>query len=126
MQINLESTDKHSIQAYDDKEIRVNSITYSSSLIISSQEIICPWPVTTLNQLDEQLIAPLLRHQPKIIIIGSTQQGQLAPIALLQKLSQQGIGLEAMSIGAACRTFNVLLSEQRDVVLGLILRGLVE
>ena len=43
------------------------------------------------------------------------------PMALIEYLANQRIGIEIMSIGAASRTFNVLLSEQRAVVLGIVL-----
>ena len=121
MHINLEATDQHSIQAYSDNEIKIGSIVYQSNLIVSSHEIISDWSIQTIQQLNDDLLEPLLRYRPTIVIIGHRRQGQFAPIDIMQKLSKQGIGLETMSIGAACRTFNVLLSEQRDVVLGLIL-----
>lgn len=120
MHINLETTDKHTIQAYSDDEIKVDSTVYRSSLIISSHEIIQDWSIANIHQLNEEFLEPLLRYQPNIIIIGHKQQGQFAPFDIMHTLSKQRIGLECMSIGAACRTFNVLLSEQRDVVLGLI------
>ena len=121
MHINLEATDKHSIQAYSDNEIKVDSKIYQTNLIISSHEIITDWPIETIKQLNEELLEPLLRFGPTIIIIGHKLQGQFAPIQIMQSLSKQRIGLESMSIGAACRTYNVLLSEQRDVVLGVIM-----
>jgi uncharacterized protein len=121
MEINLEAADHYSIQAYNDKEVKINSLTYRSSLIVSSHEIIKDWQIASIHQLNEESIAPLLRYQPKIIILGHSQQGQFIPQPIMQSLAKQHIGLECMSIGAACRTFNVLLSEHRDVVLGLIL-----
>jgi uncharacterized protein len=122
MEINLEAADHHSIQAYSGNEIKINSETYQSSLIVSSYEIIKDWPIDSIQQLNEESLAPLLHYQPKIIIIGHSEHG-LLPQPLIQRLGKQNIGLECMSIGAACRTFNVLLSEHREVVLGLILRA---
>ncbi|KTC86789.1 Mth938-like domain-containing protein [Legionella brunensis] len=120
MHINLEASDKHTIQAYSEREVRIDSITYSNSLIVSSHEIITDWPIKAFHELNEDTVWPLLRYEPKIVLIGHGQQGQLAPIPLMQMLAKKGIGLECMSIGAACRTFNVLLSEQREITLGLI------
>lgn len=120
MQINLESTDKHSIQAYSETELHIDSQSYQANLVVSSQEIIQDWPIKALKDLDEKLLQPLLKHKPEIIIIGHNQQGQFPPFSVRQSLSRQRIGLESMSIGAACRTFNVLLSEGRYVVLGII------
>lgn len=121
MHIILETADKHSIQAYSDVEIKINQTTYQQSLIVSAQQIIENWPISHLQQLTQTTILPLLQHNPRIIIIGHRHNGQFPPYPLIEFLSKQGIGIECMSIGAACRTYNVLLSEQREVVLGIIL-----
>lgn len=121
MHINLESNDNHSIQAYTDTEIKVGSNFYQQSLIISSHEIISDWKAKKIDELNEQLLEPLLRYEPKIIIIGHKQLGVFAPPSIIEKLANRRIGLEMMSIAAACRTFNVLLNEHREVVVGLIL-----
>jgi uncharacterized protein len=121
MHINLEAADIHSIQSYSDREIQVNSQTYQNSLIISNQAIITDWPVTSIQQLKEENLEPLLRSIPKIIIIGHQQAGQFASPSVMAELAQRRIGLEVMSIGAACRTFNILLNEHREVVIGIIL-----
>ncbi|WED44317.1 Mth938-like domain-containing protein [Legionella cardiaca] len=121
MHINLEASDKHTIQAYNEREVKIDSIAYQTSFIVSSHEIIADWSVKAVDELNEETLWPLLRYHPKIIIIGHQQQGQYVPVSLMQMLAKQGIGLECMSIGAACRTFNVLLSEQREITLGIIL-----
>lgn len=120
MHINLESIDKYSVQAYSDTEIEINSTVYYHNVIVSREEIINEWPLSAISALDEQTLAPLLLHKPEIILIGHQQTGRFAPAVIRQQLMQQRIALESMSIGAACRTFNVLLSEGRAVVLGII------
>lgn len=120
MHINLEARDNHSIEAYSDTEIKVNSIGYQQSLIVSSHEIISPWLIDTINNLAETRLQDLLKHHPEIILIGHKDPGHFAPRNTLDELSKQRIALESMSIGAACRTFNVLLNEGRAVVLGII------
>ncbi len=121
MHISLENSENNSIQAYSDEEIKVNSNLYRQSLIISSHEIISDWQIKTIKELNEDNLSPLLRYEPKIIIIGHKQQGQFAPMSIMAELANRRVGLETMSIGAACRTFNVLLGEHREVVLGIIL-----
>ena len=121
MHINLESTDSHSIQAYSDQAIRINSVDYQKSLIINSHEIISDWPINSIQQLDAQLIEPLLLSKAKVIIIGHQQLGKNVTPAIMQTLVEHRIGLEVMSIGAACRTFNVMLHEKREVVIGIIM-----
>ena len=121
MQINQEAHDTHSIQSYSDTHITINKTDYNNSLIVSRQRIISPWLISSLTNLTEQLLEPILALEPEVILIGQAKMGVCIPVLLLQYLSKQRIGIECMSIGAACRTFNVLLSEQRAVVLGVIL-----
>jgi len=120
MHISLESNDKHAVQSYSDTEIRINSNDYHKNLIVNADEIITDWPVKSIKMLDIEALTLVLDLKPEIIIIGHSQTGQFAPFPSMQFLSQQRIGLECMSIGAACRTYNVLLSELRNVVLGIM------
>ncbi|KTD08251.1 Mth938-like domain-containing protein [Legionella jamestowniensis] len=120
MHISLEANEKHTIQAYNEKALQIDSVTYSNNLVVSGHEIIADWSIEKIQDLSEETMWPLLKFHPKIIIIGHNQQGQFAPFPIVDVLAKKGIGLECMSIGAACRTFNVLLSEQREITLGII------
>ncbi len=120
MQINLETADIHAIRSYSESQIKIGETLYQSSLIVSRDEIITPWLIQSLKELNETSLEPLLQFQPEIIIIGHQQTGVMAPIAIMQHLSKLRIGIECMSIGAASRTFNLLLSEHRAVVAGFI------
>lgn len=123
MYINLETTDRYSIESYSDNEVRINATTYQHNLIVSSTELITHWSIESIAELDKNALAPLLTHQPEIILIGHTKPNLFAPSSTIQYLAQQHIALECMLIGPACRTFNVLLSEKRNVMLGIIVGG---
>lgn len=120
MHILLEKNDPHTVQSYTENSISVNSIEYKSSLILSETEIIAEIPLQNIQAMDEDYSALLIKHNPKIIILGHTKPGSFPPEEIIAMLSQKGIGVECMGIGAACRTYNVLLSEGREVVLGVI------
>jgi uncharacterized protein len=121
MNINLETTEMHAVQAYSNDKIQVNSIVYERSLIVSKTEIISDLPIKSIQEIDEHYISFILQFKPEIIIIGHEHTGKLLPLSIINNLMHQGIGIESMSIGAACRTYNVLLSEHRAVVGGFIL-----
>ena len=120
MNITLEPKDNSTIEAYSSSEVRINSIVYQQNIIVSSKKIITNWPVTAVSDLTESTLADFIAQQPEIILIGHTQENQFTPHATIQALAKQHIALECMQLGAACRTFNVLLSEGRNVVLGVI------
>ena len=126
MHISLESPEQHAIQAYSEQQIQINSVAYEQSLIVSKQEIVSEVSIKNIDEINGDYLELLLRHKPEIIIIGHNDISKLPPIKIIADLSQQGVGVEFMSVGAACRTYNVLLGELREVVLGLILNEIVE
>lgn len=119
MHIQLETRDPHTIRSYSETHIMIDTTEYACSVIVNSSSIIPHWPIFQLVELNETNLQPLLDLKPDIIILGSNQPG-LAPLPIQLLLSKQRIGLECMSIGAACRTFNLLLSEGRNVAVGII------
>lgn len=121
MQINLETNEAHAIQAYSDTQVKINSIIYEHSLIVSRQEIITDIAINNIQEITDHSIELLLECKPEVIIVGHGAAGQLPPFAIISQLAQKNIGIEFMSIGAACRTYNVLLSEFRDVVALIIM-----
>lgn len=120
MHIQLEAPDKNAIRSYTDAEITIDATVYQQSVIISRDTIISEWPVHFVQELNEKNLEDLLKLEPEVIIVGHQQSGVYIPIPVMQYLSKQRIGIECMSIGAASRTFNVLLSEQRSVVAAII------
>ncbi len=120
MHINLEAAENHAIQAYNGNQIQINSIIYKQSLIVSKTEIITELAIKDIQEIDEQYLQQLIKFKPEVIIIGHENTGKFPPMSIISQLSQQQIGIECMSIGAACRTYNVLLSEERAVVAGFI------
>ncbi|MGL5741616.1 MAG: Mth938-like domain-containing protein [Legionella sp.] len=121
MNINLEAAELHAVQAYSDNKIQINSIIYERSLIVYKEEIISDLSIKDDQEIDEYYMNLLTQFKPEIIIIGHEHTGKRPPVSIMNLLLQQRIGMECMSIGAACRTYNVLLSEHRAVVAGFIL-----
>ncbi len=120
MHIQLEPADNNAIRSYTTTHITAGNSSYQNSIIIHRDTIISPWHIHSLQELDEKNLDQALQLNPEIIIIGHQQPGTLIPITVMAYLSKQRVGIECMSIGAASRTFNVLLSEQRRVVAGII------
>jgi uncharacterized protein len=114
-------TSRHRITAYSASTITVNDSVYRQSLIITANTMQCPWPVTSLQQLNPENLAPILESKPAVVLLGTGAQ-QLFPEAQIFALfGEQGIGLEVMDNGALCRTFNILVAEDRDVTAAIIL-----
>lgn len=121
MHIVREDNTPNTIEGYDACSVKINGQLYHGALIVSAHEIITDWFPPSVKELTIDHLSAFLSLRPDIILIGHKNTSQHPPIALLSALSQQRIGFEIMSIDAACRTFNVLLAENRRVILGLLM-----
>ena len=121
MQLNLHRNHhQYAVKGYDQRGICINDNYFQHSLIVAADQLYTDWPVTGLEQLSLELLQPVIDSKPEILLIGTGAQQQLPDVNLLQALLQHGIVAEFMHTAAACRTFNVLLDEQRDVMAALI------
>ena len=120
MQIQLEAHETHTIQAYNDTEIKVNDVSYNTSFIVSRDSLISPWAIQDAAKLNQDLLQPILDLNPEIIILGTHTPGALQRLDVVRQLCEKHIGIECMRLDAAARTFNILLSEHRRVVAGFI------
>ncbi|MBL7004751.1 MAG: Mth938-like domain-containing protein [Gammaproteobacteria bacterium] len=108
------------ITAYENDSISISHIEYKHSILLTPQNI-SDWGVTKIDDLTPELIARLSEGQPEVVILG-TGEKQLFPSPEIYKhFAQLQIGLEVMANSAACRTFNILVAEDRRVTAGFIL-----
>lgn len=111
---------RNSIQAYESDHININGRLYSGSLILSATQIISPWAVTSVTDLNESLIQEIFNLKPDVILLGTGEKQIFPDVEILGLFAQQGLGVEVMNTGAMCRTFNILCAEDRMVVAGVI------
>jgi uncharacterized protein len=102
-------------------EIRVGDVVITRSVILSAGEIIYDWPVTATSGVDLESLQPALALSPEVILLGTGARIEFPDAGLIAELATRGIGLEVMDTPAACRTFNVLVNEDRPVAAALIL-----
>ncbi|MCC5866617.1 MAG: Mth938-like domain-containing protein [Wenzhouxiangella sp.] len=113
--------DHHIVNRVDADAIWINQARHQRSLILGARLLIPDWPVTRLDELDNAAVQPLIHHQPELVLIGIGERQQFPAPAIQRAFLENGIGLECMTLAAAGRTFNVLMSENRRVVAGFIL-----
>lgn len=109
------------IRAYDADSIRVNDTDCTASLVVTPETLEPGWPVSCIQDLTEDMLIRLLEYEPDIILIGTGRNHQLLDTRLMLSVMQEGVGVEVMSTDAACRTYNVLLGEDRKVLAALII-----
>ena len=84
-------------------------------MILNAEKVIPDWPVTALEQLKEEHLEELLVLRPDVVLIGTGAKQEFLDPKQLMLFYSRNIGVEVMTTHAACRTFNVLVSESRNV-----------
>lgn len=108
------------IQAYGGGGFRVSGGRFESSVLIFADRTTA-WPAATAGDVTAAAIAALVAEAPGVlVIIGCGRTFEPMPRALRQELAAAGIHAEWMDTGAACRTFNLLVSEGREVRAALL------
>ena len=92
----------------------------TGSIIVSANRLILDWPVTTVGEITADHIGQILDLEPEIVLLGTGQRQVFLEPELLMHFYQQPVGVEIMSTRAACDTFNILVSESRNVVAALV------
>ena len=120
MRFSQDSTATHTIHAYSDGEIIINDKSIRHSVIVTP-DTIQSWAPRSLEELEPAHFAAFEAWQPEVVLVGTGRQLRFPPPHYSVELLARGIGVEIMANDAACRTFNILLSEDRQVLLALLL-----
>ena len=104
------------VQSYKDGQFRISGQLYDGAIAVRPTEV-TEWThqKDRVDQLGIDDIRPFVKDN-EVILLGTGGQMAILPRELRQCLRQAAIHLEVMDTGAACRTYNVLLAEGRDVV----------
>ena len=94
--------------------------TVASSVIVTASTLIEPWRPRRVDELAAGDFEPAVALAPEVLLIGTGPRQVFPPAAILASLQRARIGFEVMDTGAACRTYNVLLAEDRRVAAALI------
>jgi uncharacterized protein len=111
------------VRGYGPGTIRIGERTFSRSLIVTATRIIEGWRPLGIPDLKVTDLDPLLELRPEVLLIGSGTRQVFPDRATLAALYSAGLGFEIMDTGAACRTYNVLVAEGREVVAALIVES---
>ncbi len=113
--------DRQVIAGYGPNLFRISGTVHKTSVIVFADRTVA-WPVASLDDLSLDSLAPVLDANPpvEVLLLGVGARNRLVPEALRQQLRDAGIVLDSMDTGAACRTYNVLMAEDRRVAAALI------
>lgn len=121
MKIHLESgVGQNLIRAYAPGSVTVNDVAYSRSLIVTPEQVM-DWPPASFAELLTVHFDVLAAMRPEVVILGTGTKLQFPSPSLTRALVEANIGLEVMDTGAACRTYNILMSDGRRVAAALLM-----
>jgi uncharacterized protein len=120
----------YSLHSYRDGEIVIRPpnapleddealLRLKGSCLLSADRLVDDWPPQRLSELKAEHLLPIDALRPELLLIGSGPTMRFPDAEQLSALVKLGIGHEVMDTAAACRTYNVLVSEGRKVVAAL-------
>lgn len=127
MKLHLTQADgQYLITAFDDGFVKINHQPYTNSLILMPNILIDDWLSATpmphaLKGLTVDNITTIAELNPEVVLLGTGKTHQFMHPKMVAALTQLNIAVEFMSTAAACRTYNILMSEGRNVAAALIL-----
>ena len=116
----IESDTLNIINAYDDGWIQIKTNKFEKNIIIFPESIISNSPIQSLNDLSKKNLKEIFSFKPEIVLIGTEKKNFFLEKSLQTLFHKKNIAVEGMSLTSACRTFNILLAEQRRVILIII------
>lgn len=109
------------IRGYSETELRIGEQCITRSCIVTAERLITDWEPATFADLTSAHLETIFALSPEVVLIGTGPTQRFASAEVRAAFAQRRIGLEVMQLGAACRTFDVLVQEERRVAAALFL-----
>ena len=109
------------ITSYGPGWIAIGGQRLEHSVVLHSTGERTDWRCSRFDELSDAHFAPLAAHKPELVVFGSGAATRFPRPAWIRALIEAGIGVEAMDTGAACRTYNILMGENRRVLAAMVL-----
>ena len=118
----MDTADINVVRSYDLKGIVINNDTYKSSLIVTPNMIIPNWPPQVFDDFETSHFNSIAELEPELVILGTGDSLRFPNPLLTASLTNRNIGLEVMDTPAACRTYNIVVGENRNVAAALLIQ----
>lgn len=100
--------------------VMVNGERFDTSVVVRAEEVRSDWQPPAFDALSETDFAYFLDLKPDVLLLGTGTQQRFPHPGIYRTLIDAGIGVEFMNTPAACRTYNILVAEDRKVVAAIL------
>jgi uncharacterized protein len=121
MQIAKDPNSSVTVRHVEPGEVRIGDRTVTRDVVITPERDVLDWPSGDVDRLDESDFSSLLALEPEMILLGTGWESLAPPRELVFAMARRGVGFETMTTPAACRTFNILVQEERRAAAVLLL-----
>ena len=122
MKFTLEASSRvNLIRAYSPTEVRVGEQSLRASCIVTADTVISEWEPGSYAELTPSHLEAVLALKPELVLLGTGAMQRFPPSQIRAAFIAHGVALEVMDLGAACRTYNILVQEDRRVAAALFL-----
>lgn len=112
---------QNAVTGYGDGYVAVNGVRYQMSVVVLPDRVLTDWNVADMAGLTRDRMEWLANLGVEIVLLGTGRRLVFPEAPLLAPMVAAGVGFEAMDTRAACRTYNILMAEGRQVAAALIL-----
>ncbi len=109
------------ITGYGEGFVEINKQRHERSLVVLPDRVWTEWSASTFEELTPADIEALADLKQEVILLGTGRTLRFPRAELMRPLIEAGISLEVMDVSAACRTYNILVAEERKVAAALLL-----
>jgi len=109
------------IRRYGADFITLGEEDIRASCLVTAATLTRDWPPGAVEELTLEQLSPVFELAPEVVILATGPAQKFPRAALRAEFAARKIGLEVMEVGAACRTYNVLVGEERKVLAAILL-----
>ncbi len=122
MALHLDSNTNHKLfTGHGAGYVAVNGQIYQRPVVVLPEELRTDWPATDFVSLNESHFDYFLALKPEVLLLGTGTKQHFAHPNLYRELIRARISIEFMDTPAACRTYNILVAEDRKVVAAVLI-----
>jgi uncharacterized protein len=105
---------------YGEGYVAINDQRFEHAIVVTPGDPVADWDAGSFETLTAAHFAALLTLKPEIVILGTGTKLRFPRPEVTRPLAEAQVGFEAMDTKAACRTFNILMAEGRQVVAAIL------